>query len=164
MTRWLPWVLLQHKKNMFSCHSVKKEFPSVYRTKAHPSCISLSKQTLSNVIKGRRERSARWPLTRPDVIYTANAWQKLCSVSLTRCLLSLSVLSLPLSNAHSTPSHCTHTHTHTHTQTHTLIWQLPVPHPEGFLSCCGYLHHKQLQDTGGPLTGKCARHKDAVCN
>lgn len=145
-------------KNIYSCHSLQKKIPQF--TETNPSFIyEPSKQTLSNVIRVCSEHTAQWPLTRPDVIYTANAWQK----SLNKFLLSLFVsFFLFLMHIHANthahnpmqaPSQCIHTNMHAHTHFTTTCTS-----PQR-LSCCGYLHHKQLQDTGGPLMGKCACHK-----
>lgn len=90
-----------------------------------------------------------WPSH--DVTDTAQAWQKSCSVSLTHFFSRCFFLMYIQANTHChTPSqNYLLSHIYTYTSTHYL-------HLTPEASCCGYLHHKQLVDTGGPLTGKWA--------
>ena len=64
-------------------------------------------------------------------------------------------------NTHLQP-HTDHLPLHTHTNMHTHIQFNHYLYLTPGVSCCGYLHHKQLEDTGGPLTGKCTCHKEMV--
>ncbi len=147
-------------QNIYAFQLLKKNL--LQFTKTNQAIVFHPEQT--NTLKHHQRLKSACCLMNSDP-----TWCDLHNLCLTEVLLCLFdpfplCFFLPLSHAHSckhtpslqTPSHCLHTQT----CTHTFFWPLPVPYLH--LSCCGYLHHKQLQDTGGPLTGKCACHLETV--
>lgn len=126
------------------CQSLKENFPQFTETNLYIIFKPKQTNTSSEVVVSML-LSELWP-----------GLMRLTQLMLDRSTVSLK-LYFSLSLLHSTHFECTLMQKHTFTtQTckHTFIWPLPSTFTSP-LGCRGYLHHKQLQDAGGPLRWKC---------